>query len=63
MTSLKVKGGSKKEVKNGSVSIEGSCVVLRELNSKTGDMRLVYAYCLLPGEIITGTGDDYIVEF
>jgi hypothetical protein len=62
MASLKIKTGAKREVKSGRVEIEGACVVLREKTEKTE--RVVFAYCLMPGETITkGEGDDYIVEF
>jgi hypothetical protein len=62
MTSLKIKTGAKHEVKSGVVELEGNCVVLREVTAKTE--RMVFAYCLQPGETVTkGEGDDYIVEF
>ena len=62
MASLKIKTGTKHEVKNGFVELEGSCVVLREVTAKAE--RIMFAYCLQPGEIVTkGEGDDYIVEF
>jgi hypothetical protein len=64
VASLKIKNGNKKEVLKGKVEIEGTCVVLYEFNPKTGGRRMVYGYCLLPGETVTkGEGDDYIVEF
>ena len=62
MASLKIKTGTLREVKNGWVEIEGSCVLLvKEVKGKRG--RIVFAYCLQPGETVTSEGDDYIVEF
>jgi hypothetical protein len=62
MASLKIKTGAKHEVKNGLVELEGACVVLREVTTKSE--RMVFAYCLQPGETVTkGEGDDYVVEF
>lgn len=66
MASLKIKTGTKREVKNGFVSIEGQCVGLYEITGKAGmeKSRLVFAQCLQPGDTVTkGEGDDYIVEF
>ena len=64
MASLKIKTGNKHEVKKGLVELEGSCVVLREINPKTGEERLEFGYCLLPGETISRVeGDNYIVEY
>jgi hypothetical protein len=63
MASLKIRSGSKHETAKGTVEIEGICIVLRELNPKTGVSRIVFAYCLQPGETVTrGEGDDYVVE-
>lgn len=62
MVSLRIKGGTKKEVTKGSVEIEGSCIVLYEAG-KNLEKRVAFAYCLLPGEYVTREGDDYIVEF
>jgi hypothetical protein len=65
MTSLKIKSGTRHEVKNGYVHIEGSCVILLESipmkNSR--DCRIVFAYCLQPGETLTSDGEAYVVEF
>lgn len=62
MASLKVKTGSRREVEKGFIEIEGSCVLLvEEIKGKRG--RIVFAYCLQPGETVTSEGDDYIVEF
>ena len=64
MASLKVKTGTIWEAKNGSVTIEGQCVVLWEVvNHKTGVKRMIYGYCLLPGETVRSEGDKYIVEY
>jgi hypothetical protein len=64
MASLKIKTGSRKEVKKGLVELEGSCVVLRAINPKSGEERLEFGYCLQPGETVTRIEeDDYIVEF
>jgi hypothetical protein len=66
MASLKLRAGTKKEVKNGFVEIKGQCVALYEITGKAGmeKSRLVFGQCLQPGESITkGEGDDYIVEF
>ena len=66
MASLKIRTGTKKEVKNGFVEIKGQCIALYEITGK-GPMersRLVFGQCLQPGEMVTkGEGDDYIVEF
>ena len=62
MASLKIKTGHKREVAKGYVDVEGQCVMLRVTLAKN-ESRLVFAYCLLPGETITGDGDDYVVEF
>jgi hypothetical protein len=62
MASLKVKTGSKREAKNGFVAIQGSCVLLVE-NVKGKHERIVFAYCLQPGETLTSDGEDYVVEF
>lgn len=64
MVSLKIKNGTKKEVKRGTVDIEGGCVVLRGSNAIAGDAKMIFAHCLQPGEtVMKGEGDDYIVEF
>ena len=64
MVSLKIKNGTKREVKRGTVEIEGGCVVLRGSNSASGDTKMIFAHCLLPGETVAkGEGDDYIVDF
>jgi hypothetical protein len=63
MASLKIRMGTKKEVAKGLVELEGSCIVLREINPKTGVETMVLAYCLQPGEIVTRIeGDNYSVE-
>ena len=62
MASLKVKTGSRREVGKGFVEIEGSCILLiEEVKGKRG--RIVFAYCLQPGETVTSDGEDYVVEF
>jgi hypothetical protein len=62
MVSLKIKGGTRKEVKNGFIEVEGSCVLLiEEVKGKRG--KVIFGYCLQPGETITSEGDDYVVEF
>ena len=62
MASLKVKTGSKREVKKGYVEINGQCIQL--MDNPTKDVHtLVFAYCLQPGETVTSDGEDYIVEF
>ena len=62
MASLKIKQGTKKEVKNGLVELEGNCVVLREITAKSE--RMMFAYCLNPGETVERKeGDNYVVEF
>lgn len=64
MASLTLKSGTPIEVKSGLVELEGPCVVLRELNTKTGTERMVYAYHLQPGEVVRCVeGDKYIVEY
>lgn len=62
MASLKVKTGTRREVAKGFVAIEGSCVLLIE-DVKGKRERIVFAYCLQPGETVTSDGEDYIVEF
>ena len=64
MASLKIKVGSPIQAKKGIVELNGQVVAVYE-SSKTG-RRLVYGYCLQPGETvrrIEDTEDDYIVEF
>jgi hypothetical protein len=65
MASLKIKNGTRHEVKKGFVHIEGNCVMLLESipmkNSR--DSRIVFVYCLTPGETVTCDGEDYVVEF
>lgn len=62
MASLRIRAGTKHEVKKGIVEIEGSCIVLREIG-KNLEKHIVLAYCLQPGETVTkGEGDDYVVE-
>lgn len=62
MVSLKLQAGTPLEVKKGYVTIEGPCVILREVD-KTGNEKLIKAYHLLPGEIVRHTGEDnYVVE-
>jgi hypothetical protein len=64
MASLKIKTGTKRELKGGCVAIEGSCVLLYEPSKGKGKPdRVVFAYCLQPGETVTSDGEDYIVEF
>ena len=64
MASLTIKTGSPVEVKKGLVELEGPCVVLRELNTKTGAESMVFAYHLQPGETVRRVeGDEYIVEY
>ena len=62
MASLKIKTGHKREVEKGYVEINGQCVQLMEIVAKN-DYKLVFAYCLMPGETVTGEGEDYVVEF
>jgi hypothetical protein len=62
MVSLKIKTGTRHEVEKGYVTVQGNCIALYEVTSK-GVGRLVFAYCLNPGEVLTSKGDDYIVEY
>jgi hypothetical protein len=62
MASLKIQEGTKREAKGGSVEIAGSCIVLRGPNSSKN--RLLFAYCLKPGEMVEMTGEgDYVVQY
>jgi hypothetical protein len=65
MASLKVRAGTKREVKNGFVEIKGQCVALYEITGKAGmeKSRLIYGACLQPGETVTSDKEDYVVEF
>ena len=64
MASLQLKAGSPVEVKRGLVELEGPCVVLREINPKTGAESMVLAYHLQPGEIVRSVGEgEYVVEY
>jgi len=63
MASLKIKTGTPVEVKKGLVELNGQVAAIYEIGSK-GEERLVFGYCLQPGETIRRKeGDDYIVDF
>jgi hypothetical protein len=67
MVSLTLKGGSRVEVVDGLVAMEGACVVLYKKvgrNSNNPRHEIELAYALQPGEIVRRTGEgDYVVEF
>ena len=51
-------------MKKGLVELEGPCVVLRELNTKTGAESMILAYHLQPGEIVRRVEEgEYVVEY
>ena len=63
MASLKIRTGTAKKVAKGVVELSGQAVALYEIG-KNLEKRLVFGYCLQPGETVTkGEGDDYSVEF
>ena len=63
MVSLQLKGGSKVEVEEGFVDINGPCVCLYKSAGKKGPI-LVKSYCMNPGEDVHMEKEgEYIVSF
>lgn len=58
IVSLRLPMGTKRELENGSVHIEGSCVILEDRHGE-----LVIAYCMKPGDVLTQKDGEYVVEF
>ena len=62
MISLKLKGGTKIEAKDGWISVDGSCVTLYDV--VRSENVLLIGYCLIPGETVRRVKEgEYEIEF
>lgn len=62
MISLTTKTGHKITAERGVVKLEGNCIALYE-TGKNLEQKLLYAFCLQPGDTVTREGDNYLVQF